>query len=138
MASIFNENERKVRKLKKIALKVEALEESFKALTDDELRCKTDEFKARLEKGESLDDILVEAFATVREAASRVLGMRPYFVQIMMSFVLLMILMKLQQYNIRYYTAVRSIIVIESLAHFAYLLQSSRCSCRSSDLIFAR
>ena len=46
----------------------------------------------------------------------------PYFVQIMMSFVLLMILMKLQQYNIRYYTAVRSIIVIESLAHFAYLL----------------
>ena len=83
MASIFNENERKVRKLKKIALKVEALEESFKALTDDELRCKTDEFKARLEKGESLDDILVEAFATVREAASRVLGMRPYFVQIM-------------------------------------------------------
>ena len=83
MASIFNENERKVRKLKKIALKVEALEESFKALTDDELRCKTDEFKARLEKGESLDDILVEAFATVREASSRVLGMRPYFVQIM-------------------------------------------------------
>ncbi|MBE6804232.1 MAG: hypothetical protein E7528_04970 [Ruminococcaceae bacterium] len=46
----------------------------------------------------------------------------PYFVQIMMSFVLLMILMKLQQYNFRYYTAVRSIIVIESLAHFAYLL----------------
>ena len=83
MASIFNENERKIRKLKKIAQKIEALEEAYKALTDDELRGKTDEFKARLEKGESLDSILVEAFATVREASHRVLGMRPYFVQLM-------------------------------------------------------
>ena len=83
MASIFNENERKVRKLRKIALQVEALEEQYKALSDSELRGKTDEFKARLEKGEKLDDILVEAFATAREAADRVLGMRPYFVQIM-------------------------------------------------------
>ena len=83
MASIFNENERKVRKLRKIAQQVEALEEQYKALSDSELRGKTDEFKARLEKGEKLDDILVEAFATAREAADRVLGMRPYFVQIM-------------------------------------------------------
>ena len=83
MASIFNENERKVRKLKKIAQKIEDLAPEYKALTDEELRGKTDEFRARLEKGETLDDILVEAFATVREAAERVLGMRPYFVQLM-------------------------------------------------------
>ena len=83
MASIFNENERKVRKLRKLAQKVEDLSQQFKALSDDELRQKTAEFKARLEKGETLDDILVEAFATVREASERVLGMRHYFVQIM-------------------------------------------------------
>ncbi|MBO7152017.1 MAG: hypothetical protein J6V77_04185, partial [Clostridia bacterium] len=64
MASIFNENERKVRKLNKIAQKIEGLAGEYKALSDSELRGKTDEFKARLQKGESLDDILVEAFAT--------------------------------------------------------------------------
>ena len=83
MASIFNENERKVRKLKKIAQKIEDVAGVYKALSDDELRGKTAEFKSRLEKGETLDGILVEAFATVREAAERVLGMRPYFVQLM-------------------------------------------------------
>ena len=83
MASIFNENERKVRKLNKIAQKIEGLAGEYKALSDSELRGKTDEFKARLQKGESLDDILVEAFATVREASERVLGMRPYMVQLM-------------------------------------------------------
>ena len=83
MASIFNENERKLHKIKKIAMKIDSLAETYKALTDEELTAKTAEFKARLEKGETLDSLLVEAFATVREAAARVLGMRPYFVQLM-------------------------------------------------------
>ena len=83
MASIFNENERKLRKIKKIAMKIDSLADTYKALTDEELTAKTAEFKARLEKGETLDSLLVEAFATVREAAARVLGMRPYFVQLM-------------------------------------------------------
>ena len=83
MASIFNENERKLHKIKKIAMKIDSLADTYKALTDEELTAKTAEFKARLEKGESLDSLLVEAFATVRETAARVLGMRPYFVQLM-------------------------------------------------------
>ena len=83
MASIFNENERKLRKIKKIAMKIDSLADTYKELTDEELIAKTAEFKARLEKGETLDSLLVEAFATVREAAARVLGMRPYFVQLM-------------------------------------------------------
>ena len=83
MASIFNENERKLHKIKKIAMKIDSLADTYKALTDEDLTAKTAEFKARLEKGETLDSLLVEAFATVREAAARVLGMRPYFVQLM-------------------------------------------------------
>ena len=83
MASIFNENERKLHKIKKIAMKIDSLADTYKALTDEELTAKTAEFKARLEKGETLDSLLVEAFATVREAAARVLGMRHYFVQLM-------------------------------------------------------
>ncbi|MBP3291456.1 MAG: preprotein translocase subunit SecA [Clostridia bacterium] len=83
MASIFNENERKLHKIKKIAMKIDSLADTYKALTDEELTAKTAEFKACLEKGETLDSLLVEAFATVREAAARVLGMRPYFVQLM-------------------------------------------------------
>ena len=62
---------------------MEALEDSYKQLTDEQLRAKTDEFRARLNNGETEDDILPEAFATVREAAWRVLGMRPYRVQVM-------------------------------------------------------
>ncbi len=72
-----------LRKLKAISVQVNALEDDFKAMTDEELRGMTDEFKERLEKGETLDDILPEAFATVREAASRTLGQRHYDVQIM-------------------------------------------------------
>ena len=62
--------------------KIEALAPEFEKLTDDELKAKTPEFKARLEKGETLDDLLPEAYATVREAATRVLGMRHYRVQL--------------------------------------------------------
>lgn len=74
---------RTLRKLERIATQVEALREDFEALSDEELRAKTDEFKERLAEGETLDDLLVEAFATVREAAWRVLRQRPFHVQIM-------------------------------------------------------
>lgn len=63
--------------------KIEALEGEFEKLTDDELKNKTEEFKNRLKNGETLDDLLVEAYATVREASKRVLGMRHYKVQLM-------------------------------------------------------
>ncbi|WP_431678860.1 preprotein translocase subunit SecA [Kitasatospora sp. KL5] len=72
-----------LRKLQRIAAQVNSIEEDFVNLSDDELRALTDEYKARLEEGESLDDIMPEAFATVREAAKRVLGQRHYDVQIM-------------------------------------------------------
>lgn len=65
-----------------MADQVLAHEDEMKALTNDELRNKTDEYKARLEKGETLDDLLPEAFATAREAAYRVIGEKPYKVQI--------------------------------------------------------
>ena len=83
MASIFNENERKVRKLRKLALKVDELADKYAAMTDEALTAVTPELKGRLERGETLDDILPDAYAAVREAAWRVLGMRPFFVQIM-------------------------------------------------------
>ncbi|MDO4258862.1 MAG: preprotein translocase subunit SecA [Actinomycetaceae bacterium] len=74
---------RTLKKLDRIADQVDALQEDFEALTDEELRAKTDEFKERLEEGETLDDLLVEAFATVREAAWRTLRQRPFHVQVM-------------------------------------------------------
>ncbi len=74
---------RQLRRLEKIADQVDALEEDFKALTDEELQGKTAEFKERLQAGETLDDLMVEAFATVREAAWRVLHLRPFHVQVM-------------------------------------------------------
>ncbi len=74
---------RELKKLNPIVDKIEALEDEYKALTDQQLRAKTDEFKARLADGETTDDILPEAFAAVREAAGRVLGMRPFRVQLL-------------------------------------------------------
>ena len=82
---------RSQREIKKFTAQVEqimALEETYKALTDEELKAKTPELKARLAKGETLDDILVDAFAAIREAAARTLGMRPYRVQIIGGIVL--------------------------------------------------
>ena len=81
-------NEAQLKKLQKPVNDVMALEEAYKKLTDEQLRAKTDEFRARLAKGETEDDILPEAFATVREAADRVLGMRPYRVQVLGGIVL--------------------------------------------------
>ncbi|MCD4534153.1 preprotein translocase subunit SecA [Nocardioides sp. cx-169] len=72
-----------LRQLENIAKAVNAIEDDFVAMSDEELRAMTDELKARYEKGESLDDLMPEAFATVREAANRVIGQRHYDVQIM-------------------------------------------------------
>ncbi|MBQ2929186.1 MAG: preprotein translocase subunit SecA [Clostridia bacterium] len=83
-----NSNEAEVKKLSKIVDEIEALEDSYKQLTDEQLRGKTAEFRARLQNGETEDDILPEAFATVREAAWRILGMRPFRVQLMGGLVL--------------------------------------------------
>ncbi|CAA0311914.1 preprotein translocase subunit SecA [Alteromonas sp. V450] len=76
-------NDRLLKKLRKNVDAINALEAEFEKLSDEALKAKTDEFKARIEKGETLDDILVEAFATVREASKRVYGMRHFDVQML-------------------------------------------------------
>ena len=83
------ENDRgEIKRLEKMADKVFSYEDQMAALTDDELKAKTVEFKQRYQDGESLDDLLYEAFAVVREAAKRVLGLFPYKVQVMGGIVL--------------------------------------------------
>ena len=84
---IFNKifgtySEREIKRIMPIVKKVNSLEEIIEKLSDEELRQKTEEFKGRLKKGETLDDVLPEAFAVVREASKRVLGLRHYDVQI--------------------------------------------------------
>ena len=81
-------NEREVKRLDKPVAAINALEPDMLALSDDELRARTDAFRRRLDEGETLDDILVEAFAVVREAARRALGERPFDVQLMGAMVL--------------------------------------------------
>ena len=76
-------SDRQIKKITPIVNRIEALGEDYRALSDSEMRAKTDEFKERLKNGATLDDILPEAFALVREAADRVLGKRPFRVQIM-------------------------------------------------------
>ena len=80
---VFDLNKRELKRLEKIADKVEALASEMEALSDDQLRAKTDEFRSRYANGETLDKLLPEAFAVVRESAKRVLGMYPFRVQIM-------------------------------------------------------
>ena len=75
-------SDREIKRINKLVDQIEALDESMQKLSDDELKGKTEEFKKRLENGETLDDLLVEAFAVVREAASRVLNMKHYRVQL--------------------------------------------------------
>ena len=75
-------SQRELKKIQPLVDKILALEEEYKALSEDQLKGKTAEFKARLAQGETLDDLLPEAFAAAREAADRVLGMRPYPVQL--------------------------------------------------------
>ena len=73
--------EKVAEKIRPIAAQINAQESTIQQLSDDQLRAKTDEFKSRLQQGETLDDLLVEAFAVVRETAKRRLGQRHYDVQ---------------------------------------------------------
>ena len=81
-------SQRELKSIYPIADKIEALEDEYRQLTDEQLQAKTPEFKQRLQQGETLDDILPEAFAAVREAADRVLGLRPYRVRLIGGIVL--------------------------------------------------
>ena len=76
-------SEREIKKIRPLVDKILALEEEYKNLSEEDLKGKTDLFKARYAQGETLDELLPEAFAAIREAAWRVLGMRPYPVQLM-------------------------------------------------------
>ena len=79
---MFDFDEKELRRFDKIADQIIELDEEYGKLSDDELRNKTEEFKKRLESGEDFDDILIEAFATAREACFRVIGEKPYKVQL--------------------------------------------------------
>ena len=81
-------NDRKLKKYTNAVAAINALEPEVSALSDEQLRGRTHEFRERLAKGESLDDLLPEAFATAREAAKRTLGMRPFDVQLIGGMVL--------------------------------------------------
>ena len=83
LKKLFNHEYKEVEKFKKIADEIMLLDEEYSKLTDKQLKNKTSEFKKRLEEGETLEDIKVEAFATVREAAYRVIGEKPYYVQLL-------------------------------------------------------
>ena len=93
IGKVFNKvfgthNDRELKSLAPIIDKIEALEEEYRGLSDEALKAKTPEFKERLANGETLDDILPEAFAAAREASDRVLGMRPFHVQLIGGLVL--------------------------------------------------
>ncbi len=82
LKKIFDHEYKQLQKFEKIANQVMVLEEDMAKLSDDKLKNKTEEFKKRLEKGETLDDILVEAFAVVREVSFRMIGEKPFYVQV--------------------------------------------------------
>ncbi|MAK63265.1 MAG: preprotein translocase subunit SecA, partial [Maricaulis sp.] len=82
------DNDRKLRRMRPVIDKINALEPEFEALGDAALKAKTDEFRDRIKQGEKVDALLPEAFAAVREAAKRALGLRPYDVQLMGGMVL--------------------------------------------------
>ena len=89
MQKIFGDySSRELKSIYPIADRIEAMADEYKAMTDAQLQAKTEEFKGRLANGETLDDILPEAFAAVREASDRVLGLRPYRVQLVGGIVL--------------------------------------------------
>lgn len=83
LKKMFDHEYKELKKFEQLADQIEALDESMSKLTDIELKAKTDEFKGRLQKGETLDDILVEAFAVAREASYRVIGEKPFYVQLL-------------------------------------------------------
>ena len=80
---LFDHEYKQLKKFQKLADQIEALDEETKKLTDTELRAKTEEFKNRLNNGETVDDLLVEAFAVAREACFRVIGEKPFYVQLL-------------------------------------------------------
>ncbi|MCM3704315.1 MULTISPECIES: preprotein translocase subunit SecA [Cytobacillus] len=80
---VFDQNKRELKRLTKMAEEIDALASDMEKLSDEQLREKTEEFKARYQKGETVDNLLTEAFAVVREASKRVLGLYPYPVQLM-------------------------------------------------------
>ena len=82
LKNLFDHEYKELKRFKGLADKIEALKDDYAKLSDDELKGKTDEFKKRLADGETLDDILVEAFATIREAATRTIGQTPFYVQL--------------------------------------------------------
>ena len=79
----FDPSKRELKKAKKIADQVFALEEEISKLTDEQIKNKTEEFKKRYQDGQTLDDLMVEAFAIVREASRRVTKLFPYYVQVL-------------------------------------------------------
>lgn len=83
LKKLYNDDKRELKKFEKIADKVEAHADEMSKLSDEQLQAKTPEFRDRLKKGESLDDLLPEAFAVAREGAKRVLGLYPFHVQIL-------------------------------------------------------
>ena len=83
LRKLFDHEYKELKRFNELAEKIIALDDEYSKLTDTELQSKTEEFKERLEKGETLDDILIEAFATAREAAFRVIGEKHYYVQIL-------------------------------------------------------
>ncbi|MEG0408774.1 MAG: preprotein translocase subunit SecA, partial [Bacilli bacterium] len=85
---LFNVEKKRIKDIENKVKPVEALAEKYSAMSDDELKSQTGILRERLAKGETLDDILPEAFATVREAAKRTIGEYPYFVQLMGAFVM--------------------------------------------------
>ncbi len=88
LSKLFDSNARTLKKLEEYVKRINALEPEISKLSDEDLKRKTPEFKQRLERGESLDDLLVEAFAVVREVAKRTIGMRHFDVQLMGGIVL--------------------------------------------------
>ena len=82
LKKLFDPTYKEFKKCEKLAEQVLKIEDEYKALSNEELQGKTKEFRERLERGETLDDILVEAFATAREAADRILGLRAFKFQI--------------------------------------------------------
>jgi preprotein translocase subunit SecA len=88
LGKILDSNEREIKKLLPIVQKINALEEEVKKLSDEEIKAKTSEFKLRLSRGETLDEILPEAYALVREVSARINGERPFDVQLMAAIVL--------------------------------------------------
>ena len=88
LEKLFNGDKKRLEEIRQLALKVDALKDNVASLDDTQLKQKTEEFKERIRVGESLDDLLPEAFAVAREAAKRVIGEFPYLVQIMGGIVL--------------------------------------------------